>query len=61
MKMKKTYMTPAVEMLEQVTEEAMLTGSGVCSENGINYGGVDVEGSQEAASRAITTMFMLGE
>ena len=47
--MKKIYMTPAVEALECLTEE-MIAGSGVSSDVGIEYGGVD-DGTHEPASR----------
>lgn len=41
--MKKRYMTPAMEMLDCIGEE-LLSGSGVNSENGIQYGGIDETG-----------------
>ena len=45
--MKKTYIIPNV-CVQAVTQELPLTGSGVTSNNGIGYGGVDEDGSKEA-------------
>ena len=52
----RAYITPAVDVLEYMTEQ-MLAASGVsCSEIGIEYGGVDENGSVNASSR-----FMLND
>ena len=45
--MKKTYIIPNV-CVHTVTQELPLTGSGVTSNSGIGYGGVDEDGTQEA-------------
>jgi hypothetical protein len=45
---KNTYMTPAMQVVEAETQE-MLAASGVSSE-GIEYGGVDIDGSLDAAA-----------
>ena len=49
--MKKTYMTPAFEVV-RVQTQALLTGSGV-NTDGIGYGGVDTGGTMEPSSREI--------
>mgnify|MGYP006873110839 CR=1 FL=1 len=61
--MKKEYISPAVDELECVTEAEMLVGSGVGSSGdySIDYGGIDTEGAKEAASRASSMMFLLGD
>ena len=47
--MKETYITPAIELVEE--EAAMLlAGSGV-SADGIGYGGIDTDGSVDPESR----------
>jgi hypothetical protein len=48
--MKKQYIVPSVRMMESESEE-LLTASGVRSDRGITYGGVDTEGEHEADSR----------
>ena len=59
---KKFYTAPAVEMLTFMSEEEMLTGSGVVnSEKGLDYGGVDTEGTMEAASRVIMIDAFFGD
>ena len=50
--MKKEYKTPAVEVLEYMTE-GMTCTSGVGSDNGIDYGGVDENGSMNAETRML--------
>ena len=50
--MKKRYMTPAMEMLDCIGEE-LLSGSGVNSENGIQYGGIDETGGYPPACRQV--------
>jgi len=42
--MKKTYINPVAKYLS-VEEESILAASGVTSNNGIEYGGVDTEGT----------------
>ncbi|MBQ8066063.1 MAG: hypothetical protein IJ200_10465 [Prevotella sp.] len=48
--MKKGYMTPTT-MMVAVGTEMLLAGSGVQSDNGISYGGVDEDGSKEPGAR----------
>ena len=48
--MKKTYLTPAVWQ-HDILPMAALATSGVTSEKGIDYGGVDEEGKKDPASR----------
>ena len=48
--MKKTYMTPAIEAQEIITEVRLLTVSG--GDTGIGYGGVD-DGTFDPASRLL--------
>ena len=50
--MKKIYVTPAVEMLDCISEE-LLSGSGVNSESGIGYGGIDDTGGLLPACRQL--------
>lgn len=50
--MKKLYTKPSLVVVECKTE-AMLAGSGVSSNNGIGFGGVDTGGSQIPAAREI--------
>ena len=42
--MKKIYITPSIEVVDYSTETMMAT-SGVSSNNGIGFGGVDEDGS----------------
>lgn len=59
---KKIYTAPAVEVLTFMSEEDMLIGSGVSnSEKALEYGGVDVEGTKEAASRVIMIDVFFGD
>ena len=48
--MRKTYIMPSIRMVECESEE-LLDASGVYSEQGIGYGGVDEDGEIEADSR----------
>ena len=48
--MRKTYIVPSIRTVESETEE-LLENSGVHSNQGIKYGGVDEEGEVEAESR----------
>ena len=50
MKKKKTYIVPAIAE-EAVLTEQFLAVSGVSSDNGIGYGGVDTEGEKDPSSR----------
>lgn len=50
MKKKNDYTSPAVKEMAAMTLE-MLTTSGVGSNNGIGYGGVDEDGEKDPASR----------
>jgi hypothetical protein len=58
--MKKEYQAPAVEVLECIMAE-MIAVSGVGSENGIGYGGVDEGGVIEAESRPFFDNFPFDE
>ena len=51
--MKKTYMTPTVEMIDVKVREQLLTVSG--GDTGIGYGGVDDSGSLDPANRDADT------
>ena len=44
--MKKIYLIPSISALQMQVEE-LLVGSGVTSNNGIGYGGVDTEGEKD--------------
>lgn len=48
--MKKTYMRPST-LTVQTELQVMICQSGVNSNNGIGYGGVDEEGTKDPASR----------
>ena len=50
MKKKKTYIVPAIAE-EAVLTEQFLADSGVSSDNGIGFGGVDTEGEKDPSSR----------
>ena len=50
MKTKKTYIVPAIAE-EAVLTEQFLADSGVSSDNGIGFGGVDTEGEKDPSSR----------
>lgn len=54
--MKKTYIQPSLRSMVTETEELM-TVSGVGSERGITYGGVDENGEREADSRSFNSTF----
>lgn len=51
--MKKTYMTPATEMIDVKVREQLLTVSG--GDTGIGYGGVDESGTLDPANRDADT------
>lgn len=46
---KKAYMTPVVEVIEVMADQLLMT-SGVSSELGIGYGGVDEGGTLDPAA-----------
>lgn len=48
--MKAKYITPGME-IEELSVENMIATSGVTSDNGIGYGGVDEDGSLTPSSR----------
>ena len=50
--MKKTYVTPMCDML-WTDESEMLAVSGVESDTGLEYGGVDVDGNADPETRAL--------
>ena len=49
--MKKTYIAPNTVVVE-IESEMILAASGVHSDKGIGYGGVDTEGSMEAEAKS---------
>ena len=49
--MKKTYIAPNTDVVE-IESEMILAASGVHSDTGIGYGGVDTEGSMEAEAKS---------
>ena len=55
--MKKEYRNPVVDVLECMTEQ-MIAASGVDSNNGIGYGGIDNDGSINAETRMISNDFL---
>lgn len=55
--MKRIYLAPAVDVLEYVTE-GMVCGSGVTSDEGIGYGGIDENGAMEAETRQLFNIFL---
>ena len=55
--MKREYRTPSTEVVEYVASE-MIATSGVSSDNGIDYGGIDENGSMEAETRFLFNMFL---
>ena len=55
--MKKTYMQPEVAIEKMVVEQMIAASvSGIGSEIGLGYGGVDADGKEEAASRLFDIM-----
>jgi len=55
--MKRTYIAPATEVLECMTEQ-MIATSDVTSDNGLDYGGIDENGSMEAETRMLFNIFL---
>ena len=49
--MKKTYIAPNTDVVE-IESERLLAASGVYSDTGIGYGGVDTEGSMDAEAKS---------
>ena len=56
--MKKEYRNPVIDVLECMTEQ-MIAASGVDSNNGIGYGGIDDDGSMNAETRMLFNDFLL--
>ena len=50
--MKKTYIAPNTVVVD-IESEMILAASGVYSDTGIGYGGVDTEGSKDAEAKPI--------
>lgn len=50
--MKKTYIAPNTDVV-QIESEMILSASGVSSNTGIGYGGVDTEGSKDAEAKSV--------
>ena len=50
--MKKTYIAPNTDVVE-IESETILAASGVNSDTGIGYGGVDTEGSKDAEAKSV--------
>lgn len=55
--MKKIYMAPIAEILDCMVEDTVLAASGVTSNNGMDYGGLDEEGDLEAQIRMLFNNF----
>lgn len=49
--MKKTYIAPNIVVME-IESEKFLAASGVYSDTGIGFGGVDTEGSMDAEAKS---------
>lgn len=58
--MKKTYIAPDTDVVE-IESEMILAESGVYSNTGIGYGGVDTEGSMDAEAKSIGSCWDLWE
>ena len=58
--MKKTYIAPNTDVVE-IESEMILAESGVYSNTGIGYGGVDTEGSKDAEAKSIGSCWDLWE
>ena len=58
--MKKTYIAPNTDVME-IESEKLLAVSGVYSDTGIGYGGVDTEGSMDAEAKSIGSCWDLWE
>ncbi len=54
--MRKLYIRPSVKTMECESDELMYA-SGVYSDKGIDYGGVDEDGSREASSRQLRSVW----
>ena len=50
--MKKTYIAPNTVVVE-IESEMIFAASGVYSNTGIGYGGVDTEGSKDAEAKSV--------
>ena len=58
---KKAYMMPAMQVVK-IDNVQLLSGSGVTSENGILYGGIDVDGLLDpAAPQQDIDILLLGD
>lgn len=57
MTMKREYRTPTTEVIECLTGE-MIATSGAYSVYGIDYGGLDENGSMEAETRQLFNFFL---
>lgn len=55
--MKREYQAPATEVLEYMTER-MTCASGVSSNNGLEYGGIDENGTMNAETRILFNDFL---
>ena len=56
--MKKRYITPTMESMEY-QPVMLLTGSGVVGNNGIPFGGIDVDGTVTPGSRELDDLLNL--
>ncbi len=56
--MKKIYVIPAMEVVE-VKPMTLLSGSGVVGDNGIPFGGIDVDGTVTPGSRELENVLGL--
>ena len=50
--MKKTYIAPNTDVVE-IESETILAASGVNSDTGIGYGGVDTDGCMDAEAKSV--------
>jgi hypothetical protein len=51
--MKKTYLQPSVVVAQMETMMVVCGSQDITSDNGIDYGGVDEDGSKDPASRRL--------
>ena len=56
--MKKIYITPTMESVEYQPVQ-LLSGSGVVGDNGIPFGGIDVDGTLPPGARGLENMLGL--
>lgn len=52
--MKKKYIMPLMDEMESEMQLCLLAGSPISSENGIGYGGIDINGELEPEGKDLT-------